>query len=67
VVSEESIRRNPEGELEGGAFFPFSGLSASAAGTALRFRGGAAAATAAPCKVCGSRYDFRRCGGPSDE
>jgi hypothetical protein len=53
VVSEESIRRNPEEEVEGGAFFPFSGLSASTAGTAFRFKGGEAEVTAAPCKACG--------------
>jgi hypothetical protein len=52
VVSEESIRRNPEEEVEGGAFFPFSGLSASAAGTVFKFKG--AEVTAATCKVCGS-------------
>jgi len=42
-------------------------LSCSTADTDFRFKGGEAAATAAPCKVCGGGHDFTRCGGPSDE
>jgi hypothetical protein len=51
VVSEEFNRRNPEEELGGGAFVPFSCLSDSTFGTAFRFKGAEAALTAAPRKL----------------